>query len=75
MLNNILKMLILAQTEQEKRITSLGLIILAFVLFALVLDSLGKGKLIKSKGPLKSVLIFILIVVVIAIFLLQFIYK
>ena len=72
---DVLKMLILAQTEQEKRMTYYGLIFLGFGIFVLLLDTLGKGKFIKKKGPLKKVLFFILIVVAIAVFSLRFIYK
>ena len=75
MWNDVLKMLILAQTAQEKKMTYFGLIFLGVFIFVLVLDSLGKGKLIKSKGPLKKILLFILIVIAIVVLSLHFIYK
>ena len=75
MLNDILKMLMLAQTEQEKRITFWGLVFLGFFLFVLVLDSMAKGKIIHKKGPLKKILLFMTIVIAIIVIALQFIYK
>ena len=75
MWNDILNMLILAQTEQEKRMTYFGLVFLGFFLFVLFLDSMGKGKLIKTKGPLKKVILFVLIAIAIIVFSLRFIYK
>ena len=75
MWNDILKMLMLAQTEQEKRMTYFGLMFVGFFFFILILDALAKGKLIKKKGPLKKILIFVLIIIVIAIISLRFIYK
>lgn len=72
---DILQMLMLAQTEQEKRMTILGLILFGFFLFVLVLDSFSKGKLIPSKGPLKKIVIFIFVIVVIVAILLRFVYK
>lgn len=72
---DILQMLMLAQTEQEKRMTILGLILFGFFLFVLVLDSFSKGKLIPSKGPLKKIVIFIFAIVVIVAILLRFVYK
>ncbi len=75
MWSEILKMLMLAQTEQEKQITYYGLIFLGLFLFILVLDSFAKGKIIKSKGPLKKILIFITIIIAIIVIALQFIYK
>ena len=75
MWNDILKMLMLAQTEQEKRMTYFGLIFVGFFFFLLVLDSLAKGKLIRKKGPLKKIIIFLTIIIAIAVISLQFIYK
>ena len=75
MWNDILKMLLLAQTEQEKRMTYFGLIFVGFFFFLLVLDSLAKGKLIRKKGPLKKIIIFLTIIIAIAVISLQFIYK
>lgn len=75
MWNNIIQALMLAQTEQEKRMTYFGLILFGFFLFVLVLDTLSKGKLFPTKGPIKKILIFIFVVVVIVLILLRFIYK
>lgn len=75
MLNEILKLFMLAQTEQEKRITILGLAIFGFFLFVLVLDSLAKGKIIPKKGPLKKIVIFFAVVAAIVFILLHFVYK
>lgn len=75
MWNELLKALILAQTEQEKQMTYVGLAIFGFFLFVLIMDSLAKGKFIPKKGPMKITIIFMFIVVVIAIIVLTFIYK
>lgn len=75
MWNDILKMLILAQTEKEKQMTYFGVIFLGFFLFVLLLDAFGKGKFIKSKGPLKKILLFVVIIVAIIAISLGFIYK
>lgn len=72
---DLLKTLILAQTEQEKQMTYLGLAIFGFFLFVLILDSMAKGKIIPKKGPMKSIVIFIFVVVVIAVILMTFVYK
>lgn len=72
---NLVQMLILAQTEQEKNITYVGLALLAMFLLVLFLDSMAKGKFIPTKGPMKQIIIFMFVVVLIAIFLLHFIYK
>lgn len=71
----ILQALMLAQTEQEKKITYFGLIIFGFFLFVLVLDTFSKGKIIPNKGPLKKIVIFMFVVVVIVVILLRFVYK
>lgn len=75
MWNELLRMLILAQTEQEKEITYVGLAIFGFFLFVLILDSMAKSKIIPKKGPMKITLIFMFIVVVIAVIVLHFVYK
>lgn len=75
MWNEILKMLMLAQTEQEKRMTYFGLIFLGFFFFVLILDSLAKGKLIRKKGPLRKIIIFVAVIIAAAVISLHFIYK
>ena len=75
MLNFILQVLILAQTEKEKQMTYFGLLFLGFFLFVLILDSLAKGKWVKKKGPIRKILIFLVVIILIVIFALQFIYK
>lgn len=75
MMWNLVQMFILAQTEQEKNMTYVGLACLAMFLFVLVLDSIAKGKLIPTKGPMKQIIMFMFVVVILAIILLHFIYK
>lgn len=72
---DILQTLMLAQTEQEKKITYFGIIIFGFFLFVLVLDTFSKGKIIPTKGPLKKIVMFIFFIVVIVAILLRFVYK
>lgn len=72
---DFIKMFILAQTEQEKKITYVGLALLALFLFVLFLDSIAKGKVIPTKGPMKTIVIFMLVVVLLAIILVHFVYK
>lgn len=75
MWNQIYQIFMLAQTEQEKKMTYFGLIIFGFFLFVLVLDSLAKGKIIPKKGPMKKIVIFICVTVALVLILLHFIYK
>ena len=75
MWNNLFQVLMLAQTEQEKRMTYFGVIFFGFFLFVLVLDTMAKGKLFPKKGPMKTILIFMFVVVAIVAVLLHFIYK
>ena len=71
----LLQMLMLAQTEQEKRMTYFGVIFFGFFLFVLVLDTMAKGKLFPKKGPMKKILVFMCVVVAIVAILLHFVYK
>lgn len=75
MINEILRALMLAQTEQERKITVFGLMIFGFFLFVLFLDSINKGKMVPKKGPIKVAVIFMLVVVAIVLILIQFVYK
>lgn len=75
MWNSLFQVLMLAQTEQEKRMTYFGVLFLGLLLFVWVLDTLGKGKLFPKKGPMKTILIFMFVVVVIVAILLHFVYK
>lgn len=75
MWNYLVQLFILAQTEQEKRMTYVGLACLAMFLLILFLDSVAKGKFIPTKGPMKQIIIFMFVVVLIALILLHFIYK
>lgn len=75
MINEILRALMLAQTEQEKKMTVFGLMIFGFFLFVLFLDSINKGKMVPKKGPIKVTVIFMLVVVAIVLILIQFVYK
>lgn len=75
MWDKLLKMLILAQTEQEKRMTYLGVALFGFFLLILILDSVAKGKFIPKKGPLKTTVIFMFVIVAIVMVALYFIYK
>lgn len=76
MWNDLLyQVLMLAQTEKEKKMTYFGVMFLGFFLFVLVLDTLGKGKLFPKKGPMKTILIFMFVIVAIVAVLLHFVYK
>lgn len=75
MWNELFQVLMLAQTEQEKKMTYFGVMFLGFFLFVLVLDTLGKGKLFPKKGPMKTILIFMCVVTLLVAVLLHFIYK
>ena len=73
--NDLFQVLMLAQTEQEKRMTKFGVMFFAFFLFVLVLDTMAKGKLFPKKGPMKTILIFMCVVASIVAILLHFVYK
>ena len=75
MWNILYQALILAQTEQEKRMTYFGVLFFGFFLFVLFLDTMAKGKFIPKKGPMKKILVFILVIVAIVAILLHFFYK
>lgn len=73
-MQNILGMinLILAQTEQEKRLTVLYVSLFVFLLVFLVIDSGGQKKWI-SNGPLKKISWVLLILGLIALAVLYFV--
>ena len=73
--NDLFQVLMLAQTEQEKSMTRYGVMFFGFFLFVLVLDTMAKGKLFPKKGPMKTILIFMCVVVAIVAILLHFVYK
>ena len=75
MWNSLFQVLMLAQTEKEKKMTYFGVLFLGLLLFLWVLDTLGKGKLFPKKGPMKTILIFMFVVVVIVAIFLHFVYK
>lgn len=75
MWNELFQVLMLAQTEQEKKMTYFGVMFLGFFLFVLVLDTLGKGKLFPKKGPMKTILMFMCAVTLLVAVLLHFYYK
>ena len=75
MLNSLFQALMLAQTAQEKKMTYFGVLFFGFFLFVLFLDTMAKGKFIPKKGPMKQILIFILVIVAIVAILLHFFYK
>lgn len=75
MWNNLFQAILLAQTEQEKSITKFGVMFLGLFLFVLVLDTMAKGKLFPKKGPMKTILVFMCVVVAIIAILLHFVYK
>lgn len=64
--------LILAQTEQEKRLTILYVSLFVFLLVFLVIDSDGQKKWI-SNGPLKKITWVLLIVGLVALAVLYFV--
>ncbi len=55
-----------SQTENEKRLTILGLALFAGLIFYLILDSTIKQKWIPKNGTLRSFLIFVFILTIIA---------
>ena len=67
----VFQILMLAQTEQEKNITRMGLIFLGLFVGVLLLDSFSKGKLISTKGKLKKILIGVFVLIFLALFLLK----
>ena len=75
MWNELFQVLMLAQTEQEKRMTYFGVLFFGFFLFVLVLDTMAKGKIFPKKGPMKTILIFMCVIVGIVAILLHFVYK
>ena len=75
MWNSLFQALMLAQTAQEKKMTYFGVLFFGFFLFVLFLDTMAKGKFIPKKGPMKKILVFILVIVAIVAILLHFFYK
>lgn len=73
-MQNVLGMinLLLAQTEQEKRLTILYVSLFAFLMMLLVLDSVAKKKYITSK-PLKKIAWVLLFLGLIALAVLYFV--
>jgi len=72
---DILKTLLLAQTEQEKKITYVGVALLFLFLFVMVLDTFSKGRVFPTKGPIKKLLIIACVIVGIVVILLTYVYK
>lgn len=64
--------LLLAQTEQEKRLTVLYVSLFVFMLTLLVIDSVAKKKWISSK-PLKKITWVLLFIALIALAVLYFV--
>lgn len=73
-MQNLLGMinLLLAQTEQEKRLTVLYVSLFVFMLTLLVIDSVAKKKWISSK-PLKKITWVLLFIALIALAVLYFV--
>lgn len=73
-MQNLLEMinLLLAQTEQEKRLTVLYVSLFVFMLTLLVIDSVAKKKWISSK-PLKKITWVLLFIALIALAVLYFV--
>lgn len=68
-------MFMLAQNENEKSLTIVGVALFAGLMLFLIIDSLSKSQYIPKKGPLRGFLIFLLIIAVIAVNLLIIFYK
>lgn len=64
--------LLLAQTEQEKRLTILYVSLFVFLMVLLIIDSVAKQKYIKSK-PIKRVTWILLFIGLIALTVLYFV--
>lgn len=73
-MQNLLGMinLLLAQTEQEKRLTILYVSLFVFLMVLLIIDSVAKQKYIKSK-PIKRVTWILLFLGLIALVVLYFV--
>ncbi len=73
-MQNLLGMinLLLAQTEQEKRLTILYVSLFVFLMVLLIIDSVAKQKYIKSK-PIKRVTWILLFIGLIALTVLYFV--
>ncbi len=66
--------LILAQTEKEKKLTAVGLMLFAGFIFLLFLDASIKGKLVPKNVTFKTFLMFIFVIVILILILLTIYY-
>lgn len=66
--------LLLEQTGYEKRLTLIGVALLAVFFFMLILDGINKNKLVPKNGSLVKFLVFLFIAAIIAVILLIYFY-
>lgn len=66
---------LLAQNAEEKSITIVSVALFAAFLFYLIIDASVKGKLAPKKGPVKTFIIYLFIIAIIALILLIIFYK
>ena len=65
----------LAQNEEEKGLTVLGLALFAGLMLFLLIDTFAKNKYIPKKSPLRGFIVFLMLISLIAVFLLIIYYK
>lgn len=65
----------LAQNAQEKSITIVGIALFAAFMFYLFIDASIKGKLVPKKGPVKTFVLYLFFIAIIALILLIIFYK
>lgn len=65
----------LAQNAQEKSITIVSIALFAAFMFYLFIDASIKGKLVPKKGPVKTFVLYLFFIAIIALILLIIFYK